>query len=106
MEPELYVQSYFHPDLDLVLEDFHKENIIQLYQFLEKKLNMKIVFSHEEISASMPSIETKKYLNIKEEMIPIIIRKMLIHDENSNKIAYSIGYYLSNKFVFNLNISR
>ncbi|NOX15277.1 MAG: GntR family transcriptional regulator, partial [Epsilonproteobacteria bacterium] len=26
LEPELYVQSYFHPDLDLVLEDFHKEN--------------------------------------------------------------------------------
>ncbi|MCF6173285.1 MAG: GntR family transcriptional regulator [Campylobacteraceae bacterium] len=106
LEPELYVQSYFHPDLDLVLEDFDKENIIQLYQFLEKKLNIKITFSHEEISASLPSNETKKYLNIKDEVTPVIIRKMLIHDEDSNKIAYSIGYYLSNKFVFSLNISR
>ncbi len=106
LEPELYVQSYFHPDLDLISEDVQKENIIQLYRFLEQTLDIKIVFSHEEISASMPSNETKKYLNIKDEVTPVIIRKMLIHDENSNKIAYSIGYYLSNKFVFNLNISR
>ena len=36
----------------------------------------------------------------------VLIRKMLIHDEDGLKIAYFIGYYLANKFVFNLNISR
>lgn len=43
---------------------------------------------------------------MQDKMSPVLIRKMLIHDEDGAKMAYSIGYYLANKFVFNLNISR
>ena len=106
LEPELYVESFFHPDLNLTLEDFKDGDIVQLYQFLEEKLKVKIVFSQEEISASMPSDEIKNHLAVEDDKTPILIRKMLIHDEDGVKIAYSIGYYLSNRFVFNLNISR
>lgn len=106
LEPELYVESFFHPDLNLDIQELKDGNIMQLYRFLEERLKIKIVFSQEEISASMPSPEIKKYLNIKDENSPVLIRKMLIHDEDGTKIAYSIGYYLANRFVFNLNISR
>ena len=106
LEPELYVESYFHPDLNLSETELHDETIYKLYHFLETKLQIRIIFSQEEISATMPSHEMRKHLSIEDSTTPIIVRKMLIQDENSNKIAYSIGYYLSNRFVFNLNISR
>ena len=106
LEPELYVESYFHPDLNLKIEELQDTEIYQLYPFLEKKLDIKIVFSQEDILASMPSPQIKKALNIIDEKTPVIIKKMLIYDKNNRKIAYSIGYYLANRFVFNLNISR
>ncbi len=106
LESELYVESFFHPDLNLDIEELKDGDIVQLYRFLEEKLKIKIVFSEEEISASMPSEEIKKHLIIKDDQTPILIRKMLIYDEDGTKIAYSIGYYLANRFVFNLNISR
>jgi len=106
LEPELYVESYFHPDLNLSIKELEENRLLQLYHFLEQKFDINIVLSQEEISASLPSDEAKKYLLLKEKIVPIIIRKMLIYDRDNNKIAYSIGYYLSNRFVFNLNISR
>ncbi len=106
LEPEVYVESFFHPDLNINEKDLKDGDIAQLYRFLEDKLNIKIVFSQEEISAAMPPNEIKKHLHFKNEATPVLIRKMLIHDEDGAKIAYSIGYYLSDKFVFNLNISR
>ncbi|NPA73537.1 MAG: GntR family transcriptional regulator [Epsilonproteobacteria bacterium] len=106
LEPELYVKSYFHPDLNLEIEDLNDGNIIKLYEFLEGKLNIKILFSQEEILAAMPVSEIKKHLSFKDDKTPVLIRKMLIHDENGRKIAYSIGYYLSDRFVFDLHISR
>ncbi len=106
LEPELYVESFFHPDTNLDIKELQDGNITQLYKFLEERLKVKIVFSQEEISASMPSDEIKKHLVIKDKETPVLIRKMLIHDEDGAKLAYSIGYYLANRFVFNLNISR
>jgi GntR family transcriptional regulator len=106
LEPEQYVESFFHPDLGLSVEELEHQTIMKLYQFLEETLNIKIVFSHEEISAAMPTEATRQHLPSADDMTPIIIRKMLIHDEDGNKIAYSIGYYLSSRFVFSLNISR
>ncbi len=106
LEPELYVESYFHPDLGLTADDLEQKEIMKLYEFLEKKLTITIVFSHEEISASMPTEATRKHLPAADETTPIIVRKMLIHDEDGNKIAYSIGHYLATRFVFSLNISR
>jgi len=106
LEPELFVESYFHPDFGLRIEDFEGIEVMKLYEFLEEKLTVKIVFSHEEISAIMPTDTIRKHLSAADERTPIIIRKMLIHDEDGNKIAYSIGYYLATRFVFSLNISR
>ena len=106
VEPEQYVESYFHPDLGLTLDEIEEKRIMKLYQFLEERLGIKIVFSHEEISATMPTETMRAHLPAADERNPIIIRKMLIHDEDGNKIAYSIGYYLSSRFVFSLNISR
>lgn len=106
LEPELYVESYFHPSLNLSLKELQNIEILKLYHFLEKKLDIRITLSQEEISAEMPSDEMKKYLKIEDNQTPVIIRKMLIYDKDDKKIAYSIGYYLSNRFVFNLNISR
>ncbi|HIP61842.1 MAG TPA: GntR family transcriptional regulator [Sulfurovum sp.] len=106
LEPEQYVESYFHPDLGLELAEIQSQEIMKLYEFLEDRLDIKIVFSHEEISASVLTEEMQRHLSVLDESIPVIIRKMLIHDEDGKKIAYSIGYYLSNRFVFNLNISR
>lgn len=106
LEPELYFESYLHPDLNISLDELQNNEIIQLYYFLEQRLNIKIVLSQEEISATMPSEKMKKHLNINDDRIPVIIRKMLIYDEHHNAIAYSIGCYLSNKFVFSLKISR
>ncbi len=106
VEPEQYVESYFHPDLGLTLEELRGKKIMKLYEFLEKRLGIKIVFSHEEISASMPTAAMRDHLPAASDTNPIILRKMLIHDEDGNKIAYSIGYYLSSRFVFSLNISR
>ncbi len=106
LEPELYVKSYFNPDLNLSFEELKNIKILKLYYFLEEKLGIKIVSSQEDISAVMPTKEAKKFLNIKNLTIPLLVRKMLIYDKEGNKIAYSIGYYLSNRFVFNLNISR
>ena len=106
LEPELYVESYFHPDLNLSLEELQGAEILKLYYFLEEKLGIKIVSSQEDILAAMPTKEAKKFLNIKGNALPLLVRKMLIYDKEGNKIAYSIGYYLSNRFVFNLNISR
>ena len=106
LEPEFYVESYFHPDLDILTNELEENRSMQLYQFLEKKFDINIVLSEEEISAIMPTNEARKLLNLKEKIIPIMIRKMLIYDKDNNKIAYSIGYYLANRFAFNLNISR
>jgi GntR family transcriptional regulator len=106
VEPEQFVESYFHPDLGLTFEEIEGKKIMKLYQFLEERLGIKIVFSHEEISATMPTEAMRKHLPAADDTNPIIIRKMLIHDEDGNKIAYSIGYYLSSRFVFSLNISR
>ncbi len=106
LEPELYFESYLHPDLDISIEELQSNEIIQLYTFLENKLHVKIVHSQEEISATLPTVKMKKHLKINDDTTPIIVRKMLIFDENKNKIAYSIGCYLSNKFTFNLEISR
>ena len=106
LEPELYVESYFHPDLGLTTDDLEGKAIMKLYEFLEEKLAITIVFSHEEISASMPTDVTRKHLPSADDTTPIIERTMLIHDEDGNKIAYSIGYYLATRLVFSLNISR
>ncbi len=106
LEPDLYVKSYFHPSLELNIKEFNGGKIRQLYTFLEDKLGIKILFSQEEIMAKMPSKEDKKYLSLTRDDTPLLVRKMLIHDENGNKIAYSIGYYLADKFVFDLHISR
>jgi len=106
LEPEFYVESYFHPDLNISIKELKENRLLQLYQFLEKKFDINIVLSEEEISSTLPADEAKKLLNLKEKVIPIMIRKMLIYDKDNNKIAYSIGYYLANRFAFNLNISR
>ncbi len=106
LEPELVVESYFHPDLDLTKNDLESTVIQKLYYFLESRLDIKIVSSHEEISACAPDNKMKQTLNIKDKNLPLIIRKMLIFDESKNRIAFSIGSYLSNRFVFNLDISR
>ncbi len=106
LEPDLYVESYFHPSLSLDIKEFNGGKIMQLYTFLEDKLGIRILFSQEEIMAKMPSNEDKKYLLLERDDVPLLVRKMLIHDENGNKIAYSIGYYLADKFVFDLHISR
>jgi len=106
LEPELFVESYFHPDFGLTLKDFEETDVMKLYEFLEEKLTVKIVFSHEEISATMPTDAIRSHLPTADESTPIIMRKMLIHDEDGNKIAYSIGHYLATRFVFSLNISR
>ena len=106
LEPELYVESYFHPDLGLTADDLEGKAIMKLYEFLEEKLGITIVFSHEEISAGMPTDVTRAHIPSADDTTPIIERTMLIHDEDGNKIAYSIGYYLATRFVFSLNISR
>jgi DNA-binding GntR family transcriptional regulator len=79
---------------------------LKLYYFLEERLNIKIVSSQEDIMAQMPTREAVRFLNIKSKSLPLLVRKMLIYDEKGEKIAYSIGYYLSNRFVLNLEISR
>ena len=106
LEPELVAKSYFHPDLNLIKNDLESSKILKLYHFLETKLDIKIVSSNEEISACMPDNKMIKFLNIKDRNTPLIVRKMLIFDKKGKIIAYSIGYYLSNRFVFNLDISR
>ncbi len=106
LEPEMYVESYIHPDLGLSLKEFGDGNIIKFYKFLEDKTSIKIVSSYEEISASLPTKRDEEYLSLDTKIAPILIRKMLILDEKGRKVAYSIGYYLSNRFTFSLQIDR
>lgn len=107
IEPEVVFICYFHPSLKLDKDEkFMSADFKKLYHYLEENYKINFKTSKEEISAIMPNSELKKLLKITDSKTPVLCRKRLVISKNRGIIEYNIGYYRSDKFVYNINIIK
>lgn len=105
--PSVHFISYFNPNLLLQEDqDFMEGNFTKLYGFLEKNYNIQLKLSDETISAIMPSKTIKKILKIKDDNIPILLRKRIVLDKKDRVIEYNFCYYRGDMFNYNITISK
>lgn len=100
-EPFVFFESYFHPRIELNLED----NIhMPLYRLLEEKFGIVVVRSSEHISARTAGRMGKK-LKV-DAQAPILVRERYVYDPGDRPVEYNIGYYRSDKFIYSIDIKK
>jgi GntR family transcriptional regulator len=100
-EPFVYFESYFHPRIELNLEDNFN---MPLYRLLEEKLGIIVVRSSEHISARSAGRMGKK-LKV-DTQAPILVRERYVYDPGDRPVEYNIGYYRSDKFTYSIDIKK
>lgn len=100
--PFVYFISYFNPAIPLTGdEDFSQP----LYGLLEKKFNIIVKTSKEEVSARLAGELIADKLEITSSD-PILIRKRFVYDINGVPIEYNIGYYRADSFTYTIEAER
>lgn len=100
--PFVYFISYFNPAIPLTGdEDFTQP----LYGLLEKKYNIVVKTSKEEVSARLAGEFIADKLEITSSD-PILIRKRFVYDINGVPIEYNIGYYRADSFTYTIEAER
>lgn len=100
--PFVYFISYFNPTIPFTGdEDFSQP----LYSILEKKYNIIVKTSKEEISARLAGDFIADKLDI-EANDPILIRKRYVYDTHGTPIEYNIGYYRADSFTYTIESER
>lgn len=100
--PFVYFISYFNPAIPLTGdEDFSQP----LYGLLEKKYNIIVKTSKEEVSARLAGEFIADKLEITSSD-PILIRKRFVYDINGVPIEYNIGYYRADSFTYTIEAER
>lgn len=85
----------------------HSDILVSFYQFLEKKLNMKIDYGKQTIEASLANQEEIKYLNIKKGDPILLMRRIsFLKDKKNTPIEYVKSAYRADKYKFNMKIKR
>jgi GntR family transcriptional regulator len=100
-EPVVYFESYFHPRINLNLEENFN---MPLYKMLEERFGIVVVRSSEHISARLAGRMGKK-LKI-EAVAPILFRERFVYDPGDRPIEYNIGYYRADKFTYSIDIQK
>lgn len=100
--PFVYFISYFNPAIPMTGdEDFSQP----LYGLLEKKFNIIVKTSKEEVSARLAGEFIADKLEITSSD-PILIRKRFVYDINGVPIEYNIGYYRADSFTYTIEAER
>ncbi len=100
--PFVYFISYFNPKIGITgNEDFG----LPLYNILEKKYEIIVSLSSEEVSAIKATsfLSDKLNLSIND---PVLFRKRLVFDIEQNPIEYNLGYYRGDSFVYTFDSVR
>lgn len=100
--PFVYFISYFNPAIPLSAEDDYTQ---PLYELLEKKYNIVVKTSKEEISARLAGEIIADKLDIQAND-PILIRKRFVYDVNNLPVEYNIGYYRADSFTYTIEAER
>ena len=100
-DPIVYFESYFHPRIQLTLEDDLSK---PLYQLLEEKYSILVNRSSEHINAITDSNMAKK-LKISSKT-PILFRERVVYDSGNRPVEYNLGYYRSDKFTYSIEIKK
>lgn len=100
--PFVYFISYFNPTIPLSTEDDYAK---PLYELLEKKYNVIVKTSKEEISARLAGEIIAEKLDIQAND-PILIRKRFVYDINNLPVEYNIGYYRADSFTYTIEAER
>lgn len=100
--PFVYFISYFNPSIPLNSDMSFNE---PLYDILEKKYDVIVKTSKEEITAGLAGDFIGSKLRIHPND-PILIRKRFVYDENNVPIEYNIGYYKADSFVYTIEAHR
>lgn len=101
-EPFVYFESYFHPRIELNLEDNFN---MPLYRLLEEKFGIVVERSSEHISARLAGGRMGKKLKV-DANAPILFRERYVYDPGDRPVEYNIGYYRSDKFTYSIDIKK
>ncbi|MEE4177050.1 MAG: GntR family transcriptional regulator [Bacteroides sp.] len=100
--PFVYFESYFHPRTGITVdEDFSQP----LYDILEKRYNILVSLSREEITARKVKPNIAALLNISKSD-PVLIRERFVSDPGGRPVEYNIGYYQADKFTYTIEIQK
>jgi GntR family transcriptional regulator len=77
------------------------------YDYIEKKLNLKIAYGTQTIEASLARGDEIDYLNIKKGKPVLVMRRIsFLHDEQETPIEYVKSAYRSDKYKFIIQMKR
>lgn len=99
--PIVYFESYFHPRIELTLQDDLNK---PLYQLLEEKYGILVDRSSEHINA-ITDVGIAKKLKVNGKS-PILYRERVVYDPGNKPIEYNLGYYRSDKFTYSIEMKR
>lgn len=100
-EPIVYFESYFHPRIEITIED----NLDKpLYQLLEEKYCIVVDRSNEHINAVTDTAIARK-LKVSSKT-PILFRERVVYDPGNRPIEYNLGYYRSDRFTYSIEIKK
>lgn len=94
--------SYFNPKFPIGSDD---NFAMPLYELLEKKYNIVVHTSVEEISARLAGKRIASKLRISEND-PILIRRRFVYDLKGVPVEYNIGYYRADSFTYTITAER
>ncbi|GAB3346848.1 GntR family transcriptional regulator [Arachidicoccus ginsenosidivorans] len=99
--PIVYFESYFHPSLPVNEKD---DVVIPFYDLLESKYGIVVGRSTEHIRAQIAGKYARK-LNIA-KADSVLFRERFVFDSKGLPIAYNIGCFSSDKYVYTLDIKK
>lgn len=94
--------SYFNPKFPISSDD---NFAMPLYELLEKKYDVVVHTSVEEISARLAGKRVASKLRIPEND-PILIRRRFVYDIKGVPVEYNIGYYRADSFTYTITAER
>lgn len=101
-EPSLITTSWFHPRVGLTVdEDFQ----LPLYELLDKKHNIVVEYSQEEIRAEKADEYLAERLKI-EVGDPVLSRYRVVCDQGKRPVEFNKTYYRSDSFTYFIELKR
>jgi GntR family transcriptional regulator len=100
--PFVYFESHFHSRIGITPDENFS---IPLYELLEKKFNVPVKTSREEIRARRASAQIARLLRIPAGD-PVLVRERFVYDPGGRPVEYNIGFYIAEKFTYTIEIKR